>query len=138
MIIIICDGSSRGNPGPASIGVIVWDRSNHRHSQAITPHFAIHENIGIATNIEAEWHALLHAIRFACERYPINEEIYIYSDCQVVVKQANQEWKTKGEKVNQLFKQFKVFKDIMKRTQINWLPRQLVYLADKEAQKGGK
>ena len=145
MIVILCDGSSKGNPGPASVGVVVWDRSDNPRRIMPTHHW--HEDIGKKTNMEAEWEALLSALSWMFARnnkddkvsfvYP-SQEVFIFSDSQTVVKQATGVWKIKHENIKPLYEKFKVFMEGRKNIHINWVPRQLIYLADKAAQKGVK
>ena len=135
MLVILCDGSSKGNPGPASIGVIAWDRANN--SNIICPSFRLSKQVGVKTNMEAEWLALLNALSYA-QTKDILQDIYIFCDSQTVVKQANGEWKVKHDNIKLLYEQFIALKSQLPKLQISWVPRQLVYLADKAAQKGVK
>lgn len=136
MIVILCDGSSKGNPGPASIGVIAWDRENPR---AIVPNHSIHTDIGVRTNMEAEWEALLAGMRLAL-MISKGQDTYIFSDSQTVVKQATKVWKIKHERIRLLYNKFVDLEILLVPTNlfINWVPRQLMYLVDKAAQKGVK
>lgn len=135
MLVILCDGSSKGNPGPASIGVVAWDRASN--PRLIMPNYHFHKDIGNATVMEAEWEALLQAMRFAINKNP-TQEIYIFSDSQVLVKQVNEEWNVKHEHIIPRYKEFLAMKPQLPNLHINWVPRQLIYLADKAAQKGGE
>ncbi len=134
MLVILCDGSSKGNPGPASIGVIAWDRANN--PRIIYPNYRFSKDIGVRTNMEAEWSALLQSMIYACSKDKV-QEIYIFCDAQTVVKQANGDWKVKHESIRLLYESFLGLKSQLPRLHIFWVPRQLVYLADKAAQKGG-
>ena len=146
MLVILCDGSSKGNPGPASIGVIAWDRVNN--PRIIYPNYRYHAEIGIRTNMEAEWEALLSAIKWATLKdspLPLSnfykkkeEDIYIFCDSQTVVKQANGIWDVKHENIKPLYEKFLKYKTNMPNLHINWVPRQLIYLADKAATRGVK
>ena len=138
MIVIICDGSSRGNPGPASIGIIIWERFKEKNSRMVKPTKIIRQDIGMATNMEAEWRALLRSVAYAVDYNPNKEEVYIYCDSQTVVKQANRIWKVKHEGIKSIYNAFRVLLNKSPKINISWVPRQLVYLADKAAQKGGK
>jgi len=131
LVVIVCDGSSKGNPGQASIGVVVWDRDNPRR---LSPNHRYHGKLGIKTNMEAEWEALLYSVRYAFN-FPDNEEVHIFSDSQTVVKQANGLWEIKHKNIVPLFKLFVEAMKGRRNIYINWIPRQLVYLADKEAAK---
>ena len=55
-IILFCDGSVRGNPGPAGIGVVVLDAQGN-----ILRRFG--EQIPPCTNNEAEYHALIRGLQ---------------------------------------------------------------------------
>lgn len=135
MIVILCDGSSKGNPGPASIGVVAWDRVNN--PRIIYPNYRFAADIGIRTNMEAEWSALLKALDFACNKDKA-QEIYIFCDSQTVVKQANGIWKVKHDNIKPLYLSFIALKNELPRLHIFWVPRQLVYLADKAAKAENK
>lgn len=135
MLVILCDGSSKGNPGPASIGVIAWDRTDN--PRIIYPNYRFSTDIGIRTNMEAEWQALLQSLIFACSRDK-TQEVYLFCDSQTVVKQANGVWKVKHNNIKPLYESFLGLKAQLLRLHVFWVPRQLVYLADKAAQKGMK
>jgi ribonuclease HI len=57
-IIIYTDGGSRGNPGPAAIGVILTDEKGK-----VIKEYA--QKIGRATNNEAEYEAIIYALQKA-------------------------------------------------------------------------
>jgi len=50
---IYCDGASRGNPGPASAGAVIYDAETGQVAAEIS------KTLGIATNNVAEYQALL-------------------------------------------------------------------------------
>jgi ribonuclease HI len=54
--IIYTDGSSRGNPGPAGIGIAVFRKGEKE------PLIEISKDIGITTNNVAEYEAVIHAL----------------------------------------------------------------------------
>lgn len=137
MIVIMCDGASKGNPGPASIGVIVWVRMEN--PKIIKPTHHWHKDLGIKTNMEAEWEALLSALNWVYNNAPVKEEVYIFSDSQVVVKQATGVWKVKHGNILPLYKELHNLMAVKpERIHIQWVPRQLIYLADKAAQQKGE
>ncbi len=107
MVEIYCDGASKGNPGPASIGVSIL-----REKKEIA---TISEKIGSTTNNVAEWTSLLKALEYCIAQKEIN--LTIFMDSELVVKQFLEEYKTKHpsliplkEKVFQLRKQFESIK----------------------------
>ena len=134
MIVVLCDGSSKGNPGPASIGVVAWDRANN--PRIILPNYRYSQEIGVRTNMEAEWSALLHAVNYVISK--AMQEAYIFSDSQTVVNQANGEWKVRHPNIIPLYQAFCDITQGLSNVHIAWVPRQLVYLADMAARKGGE
>lgn len=82
------DGASRGNPGPAGIGVvIVVDGRVEKVS----------EFIGNATNNEAEYRALIKALQLASSLEV--KRIRVYSDSELLVKQVRGEYAVKNERL---------------------------------------
>jgi ribonuclease HI len=57
--VIYVDGSSRGNPGPAGIGIAVYDNADISN-----PIEEISRYIGTTTNNVAEYEALIQALRW--------------------------------------------------------------------------
>lgn len=96
-VIIYTDGGARGNPGPAGVGAVIYDASHQEKLAEIS------EYIGETTNNVAEYTALLMALKKAKE---LQAEI---ADCrldsELVVKQMNQEYRVRDEKLQKLFVQ---------------------------------
>lgn len=123
MMLVYCDGASKGNPGPASIGVAGIDNGEEI--------FTISEKIGISTNNQAEWTSLLEALKKAlANEY---KEIHVYMDSELVVKQIKGEYRVKNpeliiikSKVDIQIKQFSHF-------QIEHIPRHKNQRADELA-----
>ena len=80
------DGGSRGNPGPAAVGVVVRTPDGEVVAEAA-------ETIGSATNNVAEYRALLRGVELAREHGA--DELEIYGDSELVVKQVRGEYKVK-------------------------------------------
>jgi len=83
------DGGSRGNPGEAGIGVYFPGKVR------------IAEYLGDATNNFAEYSALLAALRFAV--FSRCEELQVFADSELVVKQINGEYQVKNEGIRVLY-----------------------------------
>ena len=77
MIIIMADGSSKGNPGESSYALVIWERFKKSNPRMVNPTKKIYRPIGIATNNEAEWAAVNAAVRYGIERGMNKEDIYI-------------------------------------------------------------
>ena len=98
------DGGSRGNPGPAGIGVVVRSGDG-------TPLVTLGRFIGRATNNVAEYKALITALRKAKELGP--KRIIVRGDSELIVKQMRGEYRVKNadlrplyEEAQDLFRQF--------------------------------
>jgi ribonuclease HI len=115
-LIINTDGGSRGNPGPAGIGVVFSDEDGK-----IIAKFK--ECIGEATNNIAEYRALILALEKAKD-FEANE-IECRLDSELVVKQLRGEYKVKDEKLKPLFEKahelafFKPIKYVHVRRELN-------------------
>lgn len=100
---IYCDGASRGNPGPASFGVVALRDEDadfslnafKKHPQK--PLFTGSQKIGIKTNNEAEYAALIFALGECAARSLMHPTIY--SDSQLVIRQMKGEYKVKDAKM---------------------------------------
>ena len=93
-IIIFSDGGARGNPGPAGIGAVLYNNKK----QIIAK---ISKYIGEATNNQAEYQALIAALKKAKEL--AGQEIDVFLDSELVVKQLNHEYKVKNKELAPLF-----------------------------------
>lgn len=97
-LYINTDGGSRGNPGPAAIGIVIYDEKGfeiHHHKECI----------GIATNNEAEYSAILKALTLVAQSKWIKEnseeskEIICRLDSQLVVEQICGRYKIKKDHI---------------------------------------
>ncbi len=109
--IIHIDGGARGNPGPAAAGVVIADAEDS------TP---IHEAgyaLGRTTNNVAEYQGLLHALELASALSV--EQVTVYSDSQLLVRQINGEYRVKSADLKPLFQQAQKFLRLFKTWQID-------------------
>lgn len=90
------DGGSRGNPGPAGIGVVV-------RAQDGTPLATVGRFIGRATNNVAEYKALILAMEKALELGAT--KIQIRGDSELIVKQMRGEYRVKNPDLRDLYEQ---------------------------------
>jgi len=93
-LTIFTDGGARGNPGPAAIGIVIKDGHGKILQQTA-------EYIGHATNNQAEYKALLKGLELAKKYQP--QEIIVYLDSELVVKQMKQEYRVKDNDLQSLF-----------------------------------
>jgi len=104
---IYSDGGSRGNPGPSAIAFIVLGEDGK-----ILKKYSGY--VGIRTNNQAEYEALLSALEFASEQAA--EEVFCYMDSELVVKQLNGEYKVKDPKLRTLWLKVQALKQNFKKT----------------------
>ena len=93
-VSINTDGASRGNPGPAAIGVTIKDD----RGKLIT---SISQYIGVTTNNQAEYRAVILALEKAKDLEV--EEIDFYLDSELVVSQLKGDYKVKNKELASLF-----------------------------------
>ena len=77
-IDLYCDGASRGNPGPASVGIVVVDHD----TDAVLAKTG--KTIGEKTNNVAEYEAIKRGLTLAWKDYKANI-VRVYSDSQLVI-----------------------------------------------------
>ncbi len=95
-LTIYTDGGARNNPGPAGIGCVF---KNEKGATVAT----ISEYIGEATNNQAEYKAVIAALKKAKELG--TRELDFYLDSELVVKQLNREYRVKDKDLAPLFVQ---------------------------------
>jgi ribonuclease HI len=92
------DGGSRGNPGPASYGVVIRDA----RGEIVT---RLKKYIGRMTNNVAEYYGLIAALDYA-QSHGIRA-LRIESDSELLVKQMRGQYKVKSEDLRPLFERAK-------------------------------
>ncbi len=123
-LILHIDGAARGNPGPAAIGVVVMDASRQ-------PLQEVSRCIGSTTNNVAEYQALIAALEVAAELG--GEELSIYSDSELLVRQMNGEYRVKNAQLVELYREAQVLLHPFKACTIAHVPRQQNRRADQLA-----
>ena len=83
---LYADGGSRGNPGPAASGAVLYDESGEVIEEIGT-------FLGVATNNVAEWTALLEGLKAAVARGV--SELAVRMDSELVVKQLSGVYRVK-------------------------------------------
>jgi ribonuclease HI len=93
------DGGSRGNPGPAAIGVVIEGVSVGKKEYG--------EYIGETTNNVAEYQAVVFALKKMKQLIGSEKcseaELTFYVDSELLQKQLNREYKVKDEGIQKLF-----------------------------------
>jgi len=98
-IIIYTDGGSRGNPGPAAIGVVI--------ETGLVGKKEFGEYIGETTNNEAEYKAVIFAFKKLKQLVGSEKckdvSVEFLLDSELVVKQLNKEYKLKDKNIQNFF-----------------------------------
>lgn len=91
---IYTDGGSRNNPGQAAIAGII------KNDYGLTiARFS--ETIGVATNSEAEYLALIKGLTMVSALSP--DRVVCHSDSEFMIKQMTSEYKVKNPRMKELF-----------------------------------
>lgn len=113
-LVVHVDGGSRGNPGPAAIGVVVSDPAGHVLAE-------IGERIGAATNNVAEYRALLRGLEKARELG--GREIEIVNDSELVARQLTGAYRVKHAAMKPLYLEALAALRAFERWQVRTVPR---------------
>ena len=90
------DGGSRGNPGPAAVGFRIEDDAGTLLDEA-------GEAIGVATNNEAEYRALIAALDRAAELGA--REVEVRADSELLMRQMTGRYRVKSPHLRELWQQ---------------------------------
>jgi ribonuclease HI len=123
-VIIYADGLSRGNPGLAAIGATVKDSKGQLLA-------AVSQGIGRATNNQAEYRALIAALREAHRLGATEASIYL--DSELVVRQLNGSYRVKNAALKSLYREASGLLGRLKSFTITHVPRRQNAEADRLA-----
>ena len=129
---VFTDGASRGNPGDAGIGIVIYDEDD-------TILKKWNEYLGKTTNNQAEYLALIKSLELLKELKESTQIdlIEFFADSELMVKQIRLEYKVKDEGLKPLFKKFNTLINELKIPyKINHIERKLNKEADKLANQG--
>jgi ribonuclease HI len=118
------DGGSRGNPGPAGIGVVVRAADS-------TPLVTLGRFIGTATNNVAEYKALITALEEALKLGA--QKIIIRGDSELIIKQMRGEYRVKHPDMKMLYDEAQALLSEFREHRIEHNLRHKNELADKLA-----
>lgn len=128
-VIIYIDGGSRGNPGPAALGVLFYNEKGEvfkKYSEYLGENF---------TNNEAEYQALIFALekfkQVFGKKLAKNTELEIRSDSELLVNQLNGKYKILDPKIQSLFLKVWNLKLDFKKIKFKLIPREQNKEADR-------
>jgi ribonuclease HI len=112
--MIYSDGGARGNPGPAAIAF----RALSESEQIVNAGSSF---IGVKTNNQAEYEALIMALEFVIT---LNvEEVVCHLDSELVTKQLNREYRVKNADLLKLWNKVQAIKRNFKKITFKHVPR---------------
>ncbi len=125
--LVISDGGSRGNPGPAASAFVVFQNSKQS--------FMAGFYWGERTNNQAEYLALIMALEWLKgEDLSSRDEVTLRSDSELMIKQLTGKYKVKSPQIRILFeKSRQLLQDLSQRGisfRLEHKLRQHTYLAD--------
>ncbi len=121
---IYTDGGARGNPGPAGIGAIAYNKKGEEV-------FKISKFLGRATNNQAEYQAVLAALEKAKQIGA--DQVEVFMDSQLVARQLNGEYKVKNKDLAPLFVKIYNLTFNFKSVKFIYIPREKNKEADRLA-----
>ena len=114
-VLIEADGGSRGNPGPAGYGCVVWSED---HATVLAEHG---HAIGVTTNNVAEYRGLIAGLEEA--RRLGADEVVVSMDSKLVVEQLSGRWKVKHAAMAELHQQARALASTFDSVTFQWIPR---------------
>ena len=96
VLTIHTDGASRGNPGAAAYAYVI--------ARDGLPPIEEADCLGEMTNNQAEYTALVRALEHAA-RLGTAQQVHVFSDSELMVKQMRGEYRVKNEELRDLYEQ---------------------------------
>lgn len=120
-LFIFTDGGSRGNPGPAAIGGVVYKEV--KEGSVV---FEFSEYLGTGTNNEAEYTALLRSLKWLAEYGDLDQVTTCtwHLDSKLVVEQINKNWKIKEPRMRVFANQcWEILDSLSVEKKVMYVPR---------------
>ncbi len=138
-LTVYTDGASRGNPGKSGAGILILDGNKQKMA-------SLNKYLGVSTNNEAEYKALIIALEYLSSILPnargISGVLFLL-DSQLLVNQMNGVYSVKSANILPLYnKAQKLLKDIktapklregLLKVTFRYIPRELNKDADRLA-----
>lgn len=125
---VYVDGASRGNPGPAGVGIVVMDQSGKvilEHYEFLGPNF---------TNNQAEYMALIKALEI-CSSLFSKGVLHVFSDSELLIKQLTGQYKIRSQNLKKLFREVKEKEKLFSKVHYHHVNRDANRRADELANK---
>ncbi len=119
---IYTDGGARGNPGPAALGVVIYDEEGK-----IIKKFG--KYLGRKTNNEAEYEAVVRALLFARQLRASTIEFHL--DSELIVRQLNHIYRVRDKRMLEFVLRIRSLETNFKKVSYRHIPREKNRLADR-------
>ena len=124
MLSVHIDGSSKGNPGPSGIGIVIF-RNNF-----LLLNYG--EFIGFHSNLLSEYLALKRALQFSLG---IDTKIKIHTDSMTIVQQRKSKVRIRKKELKILFREINNLEKKFTEISYKYIPREKNTIADLVAKK---
>lgn len=121
---VFTDGASRGNPGPASIGAVVYNASGEET-------YTVSKRIGRATNNEAEYQATIAGLEAALGLG--GGSVDLRMDSQLIVRQLEFRYRVRNPRLRPLFERVVELRGKFDSFKVTHVPREQNKRADQLA-----
>ncbi len=125
-LLINVDGASQGNPGEASIGVLITDGDGNVIEE-------VSKRIERTTNNIAEYKALIAAIQLAIDYSP--ERVFFFTDSQLLANQINGLYRVRKPHLEKLHREAESLLRKLPEWQIRFVERDANHKAHRLAQR---
>lgn len=129
--LVYVDGSSRGNPGPSGIGIVIY-----AHPDDTKPLIEISKYIGITTNNIAEYEAVIHALKWLIDNKIGSATIKL--DSELVYRQLAGDYKIRAQHIKYQTKRIAALKQELDHLLFVLIPRDENNQANRLAQRASK
>jgi len=119
-LLVFTDGASRGNPGLAAAGVVVYAAGGELHREG--------KALGVLTNNQAEYRALL--LGLAAVRRLGGERVEVAMDSELIVRQLEGRYKVKHAQLKPLYEEARLALAGFTAWRVRHVPRAENALAD--------
>ncbi len=123
-VLIHTDGASRGNPGPASTGIAVYDEKGELFYEEASA-------LGEQTNNYAEYSAVLKALKLSTANKI--KSLILKSDSEFLIKQLQGLYKVRSENIKSLYKNCKLYESRISKVEFQHVRREYNKKADELA-----
>jgi len=122
--ILRTDGGARGNPGPAGIGAVIESEKGEVLE-------TVSKYLGVRRNNQTEYQAVIEGLR-KCKELGATA-VHVYADSELLVNQANGDYKVKNDGLKTLFQEMKNIESHIGAVRYEHVRREKNLAADKLA-----